>query len=55
MVPDLVQQALLRLLHALNHLLAGDAAREIIGVGQQTAFAGNFLDVAGQDVVLAQA
>src|SRR5690242_20013313 len=51
MVPNLVQQALLRLLHALNHLLAADAAREIIGVGQQTALARNFLDVASQDVV----
>ena len=51
MVPDFLQRALLRLLHALDHLLAGHAAREIVGIGQQTAFGRYFLDVAGQHVV----
>ena len=48
-------QALLRLLHALDHLLAGHAAIEIVGIGQQAAFARNFFDVAGQHVVVQQA
>src|SRR6202171_4314233 len=47
-------QPLLRRLHALNDLLAADAARVIIGVGQQAALARDFLDVAGEDVVLQQ-
>ena len=54
-VPDFLEHALLRLLHALDHLLARHAAVEIVGVGQQAAFARNFLDVAGQDVVVQQA
>ena len=51
-VPDFLDHALLRLLHALDHLLARDAAGEVVGVGQQRALARDFLDVAGQDVVL---
>ena len=39
--------ALLRLLHAPNHLLAGDAAGEIIGIGEKAALGRYFLDVAG--------
>src|ERR1700755_2526690 len=55
MLPDFMQQALLRLLHALNHLLAGNPAREVVSVRQQAALARNLLDVAGQYVVLHQA
>src|ERR1700751_3502666 len=55
MLPDFMQQVLLRLLHALNHLLAGDPAREVVSVRQQAALARNLLDVAGQYIVLQQA
>ena len=51
MVPDFPDRALLRLLHALDHLLARDAAREIIGIGQQASLARYLLDIAGQHVV----
>ena len=54
-VPDFLEHALLRLLHALDHLLARHAASEIVGIGQQAAFARDFLDVAGQYVVVQQA
>src|SRR4029077_4319870 len=53
-VPDFLDQTLLRRLHALNDQLAADAAREIVGVGQQTALARDFLDVAGEDIVRQQ-
>ena len=42
----------LRLLHALDHLLARRAAREPVGLRQQRALARDFLDVAGEGVVL---
>ena len=54
-IPDFLEHALLRLLHALDHLLAGHAAIEIVGIGQQAAFARDFLDVAGQYVIVQQA
>ena len=54
-VPDLLEQTLLRLLHALDHLLARYAAGEIVGVGQQAAFARDFFDVSGQHIVVQQA
>ena len=53
-VPDLLHRARLRLLHALDHLLARGAAREPVGLRQQRAFARDVADVAGQHVVLEQ-
>ena len=54
-VPDVLKQVLLCLLHALDDLLAGDAAGEIVRVGEQAPFARDFLDVPGQDVVVQEA
>src|SRR5215472_2669990 len=54
-IPDFLDYALLSLLHALDHLLAGHTAIEVVGVGQQAAFERDFFDVAGQDVVVQQA
>ena len=42
----------MRLLHALDDLLARHAAGEFVGLRQQRAFARDFLDLAGQRVVL---
>ena len=39
----------LRLLHAVDELLARHAALELVGVGQQRALRGRLGDVAGQD------
>src|ERR1700737_3333553 len=43
-LPDFHQRALLRLLHARNHLFAGGAAREFVGFRQQRALARHFAD-----------
>ncbi len=53
-LPHLSHQPVLRLAHALKHLLAREAAVEMIAVGQQAAFARNVLDVAREDLVLQQ-
>jgi hypothetical protein len=53
--PDLVQHVLLRRLHRVHELLAGHAALELVGVGQERALAGDLGEVAGQDLVLLQA
>ena len=53
-VPDFPHQPLLHLAHALVHLLAREAAMEMVAVGQKAALLGNVLDVAGEDVVLEQ-
>ena len=45
----------MRLLHALDHLLARHAAGEFVGLRQQRALARDFLDLAGEHVVLQQA
>ena len=54
-IPDFLHHALLRLLHALDQLLAADAAGEVIGIGQQRALARNLPNVADQNVVIRQA
>ena len=53
--PDRIDQLLLVALHFLQKLVAPVAAMELVGLRQQRAFARNFADVAGQEVVLAQA
>ena len=44
MVPDFPDQTLLRLLHAIYHLLPGNAAREIVGIRQQDALGSTQFD-----------
>ena len=51
-LPDLLQQMPVRLLHALDDLLARHAAGKFVGLRQQRALARDFLDLAGQRVVL---
>ena len=45
----------LRLLHALDHLLARGAAAEVIAFRQKASFARHVLDVAGENVAVQQA
>ena len=52
--PYVRHQTLLRMLHVLDQLRTRHAAGEIIGVGQQRPFGGNFVDVSGQHVVVHQ-
>ena len=52
--PDFAEHPLLRLLHALDHLLAGGAARKLVGLRQQRSFARNFANAAGEDLILRQ-
>ena len=51
-LPDLLQRAPLRLLHALDHLFARGAAGEPVAFRQQRSFARHVLDVAGEDIVV---
>ncbi|AHY51088.1 hypothetical protein BJS_03936 [Bradyrhizobium japonicum SEMIA 5079] len=44
----------MRLLHALDHLIARGPARELVGLGQQRAFTRQLADAAGEDVVVGQ-
>src|SRR6202012_5171447 len=44
MLPDLGDQTLLCRLHALDHLLARGATRELVSLRQQGAFARNLVD-----------
>ena len=53
--PDLLQHASMRLLHALDDLLARHAASESVGFRQQRALARDFLDLPGEHFVLQQA
>ena len=53
-IPDLLHRALLRLPHALDHLLARGAEREPVGFRQQGAFARHVADVAGERFILDQ-
>ena len=53
-LPDFANQSILRLAHALDHLLAGEAPVEVIAVGQKTAFPRHILDVARENVALQQ-
>ena len=53
-VPDLLQQTLLRLLHALDHLLARHAAGEIVGIRQQASLTRDFFDVSDQYRIIQQ-
>src|SRR4029078_4897199 len=53
--PDLVQRLALRPLHAVDGLLAGLAPLALVGVGQERALARHLGDVAGEDVVVADA
>ena len=53
-LPDFAQHALLRLLHALDHLVARRAAREFIGLRQQRALARHFAHRTGEDLVVCQ-
>jgi len=52
MLPDFLQQVPVRLLHALDDLLARHAAGEFIGFRQQRALARDFLDLSGERVGL---
>ena len=54
-IPHLLNDALPRLLHALDDLLAGIAARITETLRKQRALVRHLLDVAGQDLVFAQA
>ncbi|CEG08267.1 hypothetical protein BN961_01681 [Afipia felis] len=54
MLPDFREQPLLRLLHALDHLLARGAARKLVSVRQQRALARHFAQRAREDVVILQ-
>ena len=53
-VPDLLQHAAVRLLHALDRLLARRAAREVVGVRQQRPLFGDFADIAGEEIDLGE-
>ena len=53
-LPDLVEQLLLVARHFLQQLVAAGAALEFIGFRQQRTFTRNFMDVAGQNLVIAQ-
>ncbi len=53
-LPDLLHRALLRLPHALDHLLARGAEREPVGLRQQSTFARDVADVAGERFILDQ-
>ena len=48
-LPDLAQSLALRRLHGVDDLLARHAALELVGVGQQRAFARRLVDVAGEE------
>src|ERR1700722_9220480 len=50
--PDFREHALLRLLHARNHLIARGAAWELVGFRQQCTLAGNFADGASENIVI---
>src|SRR5262249_27299407 len=50
-IPYFPHQAVLRLAHALEHLLAREAAVEMVAVRQQAAFPRDILDVAGETLV----
>ena len=52
MVPHLLDDALLRLLHALDHLVARRAAREPVALRQHRSLVRDLADVAGEDVGL---
>ena len=54
-VPDLVHQPGLVVLHLLQELVAGHAARNTIGLRQQHALAGNLANLTGQKLRLVQA
>src|SRR6185437_1382774 len=49
---DFREDALLGLLHAGDHLLAGGAARKFVGFGQQGALAGHFAHGARKEIVV---
>jgi hypothetical protein len=49
-LPNLLDDARLRLLHTLDHLIARSASRVAIALRKHRALARNLLDVAGQDV-----
>src|SRR5262249_18120454 len=53
-LPRLAQHSVLRLPHALDHLLARKAAIEMIAVGKKGTFPWNFLDVSRQNLVVQQ-
>jgi hypothetical protein len=53
-LPDFLHHAPLRLLHALEHLLARGAAGEQVGFRQQRALARDVADVAGENVAFQQ-
>ncbi len=53
-LPHLVDDATLRLLHALDDLIARGAARKLVGLRQQRALARHVLHRPGEDVVLHQ-
>ena len=53
-LPDLLQHAAMRLLHALDRLLARRAAREIVGLRQQRAFLRDLADIAGEEIDLGE-
>src|SRR5437763_13716574 len=54
-LPYVAHEPLLRLAHALDHLLAREAAMEMVAVGQKAAFPRDVLDIAGEDVVVEKA
>ena len=54
MLPDFREYALLRLLHALDHLLTARSSREFIGLGQQRAFPRNLANGPRENLVLGQ-
>ena len=54
MLPYLPEQPLLRLLHALDHLLTLRTARKLVGVRQQRTFARHLAQRAREDVIVLQ-
>ncbi len=54
MLPYFRDNALLRLLHPRDHLVAGGAAREFVGLRQQRALARYFMHRAREDVVVGE-
>ena len=54
-LPDFPDQPVLRLSHALDHLLARESTVEMVAVRQKAAFPRHVLDIAGENVALQQA